>query len=157
MPEPSLYAWAGGSAAFRRLIPTFYDLVEKDPLLSPFFPGGVSEQHRQSVTLWWIEVFGGPDAYTREHGGYATMLTHHRDLGITREQRLRFATLISVAADDARLPADPEFRAALIGYLEWSTRLAVEDSQPCAKPIEQAHVPHWGWGCRTAISALSHT
>jgi hemoglobin len=146
MPEPSLYEWAGGSVAFRRLIDAFYDRVEEDPMLSPFFPGGVSEDHRHSVTLWWIEVFGGPDDYTREHGGYANMLAHHRDLGITKEQRLRFATLMSMAADDADLPADPEFRAALVGYLEWGTRLALENSQSDAAPIEQAPVPRWGWG-----------
>ena len=31
------------------------------------------------------------------------------------------------------MPADPEFRAAIIGYLEWGTRLAMENSQPGAK------------------------
>src|SRR5687767_8550484 len=31
-----------------------------------------------------------------------------------------------------RLPADPEFRAALVSYLEWGTRLAVGNSQPDA-------------------------
>jgi hemoglobin len=146
MTEPSLYEWAGGSDAFRRLIDAFYDRVEQDPLLSPFFPGGVHEDHRHHVTEWWIEVFGGPDAYTREHGGYERMLSHHRNLGITSEQRLRFATLMSMAADDAKLPDDPEFRAALIGYLEWGTRLALQNSQSGAAVVEQAPVPHWGWG-----------
>jgi hemoglobin len=37
------------------------------------------------------------------------------DLGITADQRFRFASLMSLAADDADLPADPEFRAALAG------------------------------------------
>jgi hemoglobin len=53
---------------------------------------------------------------------------------------------MSMAADDADLPADPEFRAALVGYLEWGTRLALENSQAGAKIVEQAPVPHWGWG-----------
>jgi hypothetical protein len=39
---------------------------------------------------------------------------------------------MSLAADDAELPGDPEFRAALIGYLEWGTRLAMHNSQPGA-------------------------
>jgi hemoglobin len=146
MSEPSLYEWAGGGDAFRRLIDAFYDRVEQDELLSPFFPGGVHEEHRHHVTQWWIEVFGGPDAYTREHGGYERMLSHHRNLGVTNEQRLRFATLMSMAADDAKLPDDPEFRAALVGYLEWGTRLALLNSQPGAAVVEQAPVPHWGWG-----------
>ncbi len=43
---PTLYEWAGGPDAFRRLIDTFYDRVEHDELLGPLFPGGVSEDHR---------------------------------------------------------------------------------------------------------------
>jgi hemoglobin len=52
---------------------------------------------------------------------------------------------MSLAADDARLPGDPEFRAALIGYLEWGTRLAMQNCQPGAEVIEDAPVPRWGW------------
>ena len=33
---------------------------EHDDLLSPLFPGGVSAAHREHVTTWWCEVFGGP-------------------------------------------------------------------------------------------------
>ena len=143
---PTLYEWAGGRVAVRRLIDCFYDRVERDELLSGFFPGGVTEEHRDLVTAWWSEVFGGPDDYTRAHGGYERMLTHHRNLGITPEQRHRFAATMSLAADDAELPDDPEFRAALVGYVEWGTRLAMQNSQPDAEVVEQAPVPRWGWG-----------
>jgi hemoglobin len=143
---PTLFEWAGGGVAIRRLIDSFYDRVEADSLLSTFFPGGVSEQHRAHVADWWVEVFGGPDTYTREHGGYERMLAHHRGLGITHEQRHRFASAMSLAADDAALPDDPEFRAALVGYLEWGTRLAVQNSQPDAEVVAHAPVPRWGWG-----------
>jgi hemoglobin len=53
---------------------------------------------------------------------------------------------MSLAADDARLPDDPEFRAAFVGYVEWGTRLALSNSQPDAKVFEAAPVPRWGWG-----------
>ena len=56
----------------------------------------------------------------------------HHNLGITGEQRLQFVMLLSRAADDVGLPDDPEFRAALMGYAEWGTRLAVHNSQPGA-------------------------
>ena len=146
MSEPTLVEWAGGPEAFRRLIDAFYDRVERDDLLSPLFPGGVSEDHRRHVTMWWVEVMGGEPRYTGERGGYATMLAHHRGLGITADQRFRFASLMSLAADDAGLPDDPEFRAAFVGYVEWGTRLAVSNSQPGAEVVEQAPVPRWGWG-----------
>jgi len=143
---PTIYEWAGGRAAFRAWLERFYDLVEDDELLAPAFGGIVSRQHRDHVLDWWCEVMGGPPSYTERRGGYAAMLAHHRDLAISAEQRLRFVTLLSVAADDVGLPADPEFRAALMGYAEWGTRLAVHNSQPGAEVVEHAPVPRWGWG-----------
>jgi hemoglobin len=143
---PTLFDWAGGEDAIRALIDAFYDRVEADELLSPFFPGGVSERHRDHVTAWWCEVFGGPERYTAELGGYEAMVAHHRDLAITPEQRHRFASLMSLAADDAGLPDDPEFRAALVGYLEWGSQIAQHNSQPGAEFPAHAPVPRWGWG-----------
>lgn len=143
---PTLYEWAGGHPAIERMINCFYDRVEQDDLISPLFPGGVSAEHRDHVTTWWCEVFGGPAEYTGKLGGYPAMLAHHLNLAITADQRFRFASLMSLAADDAELPADPEFRAALVGYLEWGTRIAMHNSQPGAEIMKQAPVPHWGWG-----------
>jgi hemoglobin len=143
---PTLHEWAGGDEAVRRFIDAFYDRVEVDELLAPFFPGGVTEHHRAHVAAWWSEVLGGPTTYSDEHGGYEAMLAHHRGLGITAEQRHRFATTMSLALDDAGLPDDPEFRAAVVGYIEWATRLAVQNSQPGAEVVEHAPVPRWGWG-----------
>ena len=144
--EPTIYEWGGGEEAFARWLDAFYDLVEGDEDLARLFGGTVSEEHRRHVTAWWCEVMGGPARYTADHGGYEHMLAMHRDLAITTDQRLRFVTLLSRAADLAELPADPEFRAALMGYAEWGTRLAVENSQPGAQPVAQAPVPRWGWG-----------
>lgn len=142
---PTLYEWAGGDGAFRRLIDAFYDRVEQDESLSALFPGGVSEEHRANVTLWWTEVFGGPARYTEQMGGYERMLNHHIGLNITAEQRHRFVSTMSLAADDARLPDDPEFRSALLAYVEWGTRLALQNSQTGALVVEHAPVPRWGW------------
>ena len=143
---PSLIDWAGGEPAMRGLINAFYDRVDRDDLLGPLFPGGVSDEHRMHVGTWWIEVFGGAAGYTEHLGGYDTMLAHHRDLGITPEQRSRFVSLMSRAADDAGLPGDPEFRSALMAYVEWGTRLALANSQPDAEVVLHAPVPRWGWG-----------
>jgi hemoglobin len=144
---PTLHEWAGGRNAFARLMDAFYDRIEEDELISPLFPGGVSREHRDHVTLWWIEVFGGPADYTEKLGGYHRMVAKHKDLAITPEQRSRFVTLMSLAADDAGLPDDPEFRSALLAYLEWGTRIAMRNSQPGATDVPQeAPVPRWGWG-----------
>jgi len=144
---PTIYEWGGGREAFARWLDRFYDLVEREaPEIAAMFGGRVSEEHRSQVTDWWVEVMGGPASYTERRGGYEHMLERHRDLAITAEQRLRFVTLLSRAADDAGLPADPEFRAAVMGYAEWGTRLALHNSQPGAQTVAHAPVPRWGWG-----------
>jgi hemoglobin len=142
----TLHEWAGGDEAFARLINAFYDRVEGDDVLAALFGGAVTEQHRLHVIAWWIEVFGGPARYSAELGGYEHMLGKHRGLAITPEQRFRFASLMSLAADDAGLPDDPEFRSAFVAYVEWGTRLALHNSQPGAPVAEHAPVPRWGWG-----------
>jgi hemoglobin len=142
---PSLYEWAGGTEAFTRLTDAFYARVVADDLLAPLF-ARMRPEHAQHVAIWLAEVFGGPAVYTERHGGYPHMLGMHLGLAITEPQRRRWVALMQDAADEVGLPDDPEFRAAFVGYLEWGTRLARQNSQPGAEPVPKAPVPHWGWG-----------
>ncbi|MEV0389847.1 group II truncated hemoglobin [Nonomuraea sp. NPDC050643] len=142
---PTLYEWAGGGEAFERLTEVFYRSVVKDELIGPLF-AHMDPDHPKHVALWLSEVFGGPDRYTQERGGYSNMLRHHLGMAITEPQRRRWVSLLMDAADEAGLPDDPEFRAAFAGYIEWGTRLARHNSQPGATPPPSAPVPHWGWG-----------
>ncbi|HJZ78356.1 MAG TPA: hypothetical protein VKE51_41800, partial [Vicinamibacterales bacterium] len=60
---------------------------------------------------------------------------------------------------EAGLPRDPEWRAAFVAYLEWGSRLAVENSQPGARPPAHMPVPRWWWVCDATpgsrVSALA--
>lgn len=142
---PTLYDWAGGTEAFERLTAAFYREVLKDDLVGPLF-AHMDADHPKYVAIWLSEVFGGPARYTEQRGGYHHMLSRHLGKGITERQRRRWAELLLDAADEVGLPDDPEFRAAFVGYIEWGTRLALANSQPGAHPVQQAPVPHWGWG-----------
>ncbi|MFC6886720.1 MULTISPECIES: group II truncated hemoglobin [Actinomadura] len=142
---PTLYDWAGGAEAFERLTETFYEQVLKDDLIGPLF-AGMDPGHPRYVAMWLSEVFGGPSRYSDERGGYTHMVTQHLGRAISDAQRRRWVNLLMDAADEVGLPADPEFRAAFAGYIEWGTRIALANSQPGAKPPMQAPVPHWGWG-----------
>jgi hemoglobin len=141
----TLYEWAGGAAAIERLTEVFYTRVHEDPVLAPVF-AHVEDDHAHHVAIWLGEVFGGPATYTAEHGGYPAMLGHHLGLSITPEQRARWAALIAGAADEAGLPSDPEFRSAFVAYIEWGSRIGMDNSRPGAKPPLKAPVPRWGWG-----------
>jgi hemoglobin len=145
MSTPTLFEWAGGTAAFERLTESFYAKVMADDLIGPLF-AGMDPHHPRHVAIWLAEVFGGPATYTDEHGGYPHMVAKHIGIAITEPQRRRWVSLIQDAADDAGLPDDPEFRAAFLGYIEWGTRLAKQNSQPGAEVFMKAPVPHWGWG-----------
>src|SRR5690242_12671204 len=90
---PTLYEWAGRGDAFERLTDAFYARVLKDDLLAPLFTR-MPPEHAHHVALWLAEVFGGPDTYTREHGGYPHMLAKHLGMAITEPQRRRWVTLI---------------------------------------------------------------
>lgn len=142
---PSLYEWAGGSAALEKLTGLFYDKVKADPLLQPVFEQ-MDSDHPQHVARFIGEVFGGPQAYSSEHGGHAEMIRHHLDRHLQEPQRRRWVALLLDAADEARLPDDPEFRSAFVGYIEWGSRLAVINSQPGADVVVEQPMPQWGWG-----------
>jgi CDGSH-type Zn-finger protein/truncated hemoglobin YjbI/ferredoxin len=157
--EPSVFEWAGGFPALLRMTKVFYGkYVPEDPLLSPLF-ANMSPDHPERVAAWLGETFGGPRAYTDSYGGYDRMVSQHMGKGLTEQQRARWAQLLCRSADDAGLPTDPEFRAAFVSYVEWGSRIAVENSQPGAHPPQHMPVPRWWWVCNATpgsrMSALA--
>jgi hypothetical protein len=75
------------------------------------------------------------------------MVSQHAGKALAEEQRARWVQLITRSAEEAGLPADPEFRAAFVSYLEWGSRIAVENSTPGAEPPPHMPVPRWWWVC----------
>ena len=142
----TLYEWIGGEEALSRLIDRFYQKVPADAILGPVFVH-MSPDHFQRVAHFIGEVLGGPPEYSRLHGGHAEMIRHHLGRHITDQQRQRWMTLLLETADELQLPSDPEFRSALVAYLEWGSRLAVIDSGlPSDTSVSDAPIPAWGWG-----------
>lgn len=142
---PTLYEWLGGMPALEKLTATFYARVPEDPLLAPVF-ARMSPEHPRHVAVFLAEVFGGPREYSERHGGHANMIRHHLSRGLDQAQRRRWVELLLASADEIGVPADPEFRSALVAYLEWGTRLAVQNSQRGAAVVEGGPMPRWGWG-----------
>jgi CDGSH-type Zn-finger protein/truncated hemoglobin YjbI len=143
--DPTVFEWAGGLPALMRLTRIFYGkYVPADPLLAPLF-AAMSPEHPERVAKWLGEVFGGPKNYSTRYGGYPRMISQHLGKQITEDKRARWVQLLQQAAADAGLPNDPEFRSVFGSYIEWGTRLAVENSQIGAKPPEHMPMPHWDW------------
>jgi len=55
-------------------------------------------------------------------------------------------TMLLESADAVGLPDDPEFRSALVSYIEWGSRLAVINSKAGEAGEASAPMPRWGWG-----------
>ena len=157
--EPTLFEWAGGYPKLLDMTRIFYGRhVPQDPLIGPLF-AKMEPDHPERVAAWLSEVFGGPKLYSERYGGYERMISQHVGKKITPEQRTRWAALMSQSADEAGMPQDAEFRAAFSAYIEWGSRIAVENSQTNAKPPKNMPVPQWWWVCNatpgTRVSALA--
>jgi CDGSH-type Zn-finger protein/truncated hemoglobin YjbI len=143
--QPTVFEWAGGLPALTRMTRIFYEkYIPQDPLLAPVF-ATMSDQHPQLVAAWLSEVFGGPKNYSEHLGGYVKMISQHLGKVLTEEKRTRWVQLLVMSANDAGLPNDPEFRSVLASYIEWGSRLAVENSQIGVTPPPHMPMPHWEW------------
>jgi hemoglobin len=144
---PTLYDWAGGKDILERLTKVFYEKVLQDELLYPVFKN-MSADHSKHVAHFIAEVFGGPELYTGEDkGSHAIMISHHLQKMLDEPKRKRWMALLLESADEIGLPDDPEFRSALVGYLEWGSRIAVINSRTDENPVnENEPMPKWGWG-----------
>jgi hemoglobin len=145
-PEiPTLFEWLGGNDSLIRLTTRFYEHVRADVVLAPVF-AHIGTDHPGHVAAFLAEVLGGPATYSEQHGGHPHMIQQHLNRHLSQEQRRRWVSLLLETADELSMPDDPEFRSALVGYLEWGSRLAVINSQPGAVADHDAPMPKWGWG-----------
>src|ERR1019366_8395664 len=134
--EPTLFEWAGGLPALTRMTRLLYEKhVPADDLLAPLF-AALAPDYPQRAAAVLAEVFGGP---AQDSPGAAPA-----GRGFTEDQRARWVTLACLAADEAGLPADHEFRAAFTSYLDWSSRVAAAQSADGAEA--SGPLPRWDWG-----------
>ena len=143
---PTLYEWAGGMPVFEELMVRFYDRVLSDPLLEPVFKH-MSADHQLHVAHFLAEVLGGPEFYSTHEGTHFKMIQKHIGKHLTEQHRKQWVFLLIETADELNLPEDPEFRSAFVAYIEWGTRLAVNNSKLDVVSISiHEPMPKWGWG-----------
>ena len=145
--KPSRYEVAGGDAAFLRLAAAHHARCLGDPELNhPFSHPDQNPKHVERLAAYWGEVLGGPPAYTERWGGDETgLVLMHAGNGDMSDLARRFVDCFVAAADDAGLPEDKEFRAALRAYMEWAVGdVALSHPHDTDVPVGLS-VPHWSW------------
>jgi hemoglobin len=95
----SLYEAIGGRPALAAAVDLFYGRLIADPVLGPFFPGGVGARHRAYVITVLGEALGGPERYRGPDIARA-----HRGLGISDAHFERAAGHLDATLDELGVP-----------------------------------------------------
>jgi hemoglobin len=141
-----LYEFAGGEPAFAALARAHHARCLLDPELNhPFSHPGQHPRHVERLAAYWAEVMGGPPEYSRSCGDHPAVLRMHSGNGDISDLGRRFVECFVRAADDAGLPDDAEFRAALRAYMEWAVREVLSYPLPDAAVPADLPMPHWTW------------
>ncbi|MEV6873265.1 group II truncated hemoglobin [Amycolatopsis sp. NPDC051128] len=144
--RPTLYEFAGGDPAFLALAAAHHERCLADPELNhPFSHPGQHPLHVERLAWYWAEVMGGPPRFSAECGDHSAMLKLHAGNGDMGDLGRRFVTCFVRAADDAGLPADPGFRAALRAYMEWAVAEVLAFPGPAEDVPAGLPMPHWSW------------
>ena len=144
--QGSLFEFAGGSSAFLALATAHHARCLADPELNhPFSHPDQNPRHIERLAAYWAEVMGGPPDYSQSCGNQSGVLRMHAGNGDITDLGRRFVDCFVLAADDAGLPADPEFRAALRSYMEWAVADVLVYSPVDAVVPAGVAMPHWSW------------
>jgi hemoglobin len=145
--RPSLFEYAGGAPAMRALADAHHQRCLDDPELNhPFSHADGNPDHLPRLAAYWGEVLGGPPTYSTSSGlDQSGLLRMHAGNGDMGDLARRFVDCFVGAMDDAGLPGDPEFRAAMRAYMVW----AVEDFVAYPDDADDVPggltVPSWSW------------
>jgi CDGSH-type Zn-finger protein/truncated hemoglobin YjbI len=141
-PSPTLFEHAGGLGPLTRTARLLHEKhIPADPLLAPVFADMPADQP-QALAAWLAAALDGPALPGPGPAGLPLTLLSPSGQPLTEDQRARWVSLASRAADEAGLAADPGFRSALASCLEWISRVA---TQPAAGG-EPGSVAIWDWG-----------
>ena len=145
--RPTLFEFAGGEPAFLALATAHHARCLADPELNhPFSHDDQHPQHVERLAAYWAEVMGGPPAYSQSCGDQTEVLRMHSGNGDITDLGERFLRCFDQAAEDAGLPADPAFRAALHDYMRWAVDDVLAHSPTDAVVEPGVAMPRWGWG-----------
>jgi hemoglobin len=145
--RPSLYDVAGGEPAFLALATAHHARCLADPELNhPFSHPDQHPEHVERLAAYWAEVLGGPPTFSQRHRGtHAAVVRVHCGNGDMSDLNRRFVASFVAAMDDARLPDDAAFRAALRDYMRWAVVEVSGHVEADPDIPDDAPMPRWSW------------
>jgi len=113
-PE-TVFEAVGGMAFFEALVGRFYAGVAADPGLRPMYPEADLSGAAHRLTLFLVQLWGGPTTYSMERG-QPRLRMRHAPFAIDPAARDRWLHHMrgALAASDA----PPEARAEMLAYFE---------------------------------------
>ena len=115
MLNRSVYDLAGGEATFRLLVGRFYSRVASDPVLRAVYPEEDLSGATERLTLFLIQYWGGPPAYS-EQRGHPRLRLRHQPFAIGQAERDAWLRHMTSAVESLDLA--PAVREALLDYFE---------------------------------------
>jgi len=144
--RPTLFEFAGGEPAFLALATAHHARCLADPELNhPFSHPDQNPQHVERLAAYWAEVMGGPATFSQSYADQSAVLQMHAGNGDMTDLGRRFVECFVLAADDADLPDDLDFRGALRAYMQWAVDDVLAYSPEDAEVPAGASMPHWSW------------
>jgi hemoglobin len=145
-PRPTLYEHAGGDPAIQALAEAHHARCLADPELNhPFSHADLNPAHVERLAAYWAEVLGGPARWSEQYGTQSGVLSLHANHGDMSDLGRRFVDCFVAAMDDAGLPDDAPFRAAMRGYMEWAVSDVLTYGPTGAVVPDGLPVPRWSW------------
>ena len=111
----TVFGLVGGMDAFDRMVATFYEGVEADPVLRPMYADEDLTASRRRLSMFLAQFFGGPSTYSEERG-HPRLRMRHFPFPIDAAARDRWMLHMSRAVEAERFPE--EVSAAMMEYFE---------------------------------------
>jgi hemoglobin len=144
--DVSLYEFAGGEQAMLALARAHHARCLADPLLNhPFSHDDQHPEHVERLAAYWGEVLGGPPRYSDACGDETHVLWLHSETDAEAGYGENFLACFVAALDDAGLPDDPAFRAAMTAYMRWAVDNVMAYAPKGSQVPQGAPMPRFGW------------
>ena len=124
--EFTLYKLVGGDETFQLLVDSFYDRIERDPLLRPMFPANLEPGKRRQF-LFLTQFFGGPPRYNEERG-HPRLRLRHGPFPIDEAARRRWLEHMLAAIDETGI--DEPMRSVMRNYFDRASAMLVNRAGP---------------------------